>query len=484
MLAILSNWAEGTGPLYARLAEAIGRAVDRGDLGAGARLPAERNLAEALALSRSTVVASYDRLAEDGMVERRQGSGTYVRRAALGPHDVTPAQLTQRLGSNTMFRGLISGPGETIDFSLAAPLAAPAVMEALRRLPLTLPDTPSLGRGYMPAGYPPLREAVAAYLTDLGLPTNDRQVLITSGGQQALNLLAALWLTPGDAAVVENPTYHGALDAFRTARARLLSLPVDERGARVELLHDFLGRTSARLVYVSPSFNNPTGVVLSQARRAELARLAADFQIPVVEDLVLTEVPLSAAPLPPPIAAVDGDGWVMTIGSMSKLFWGGLRVGWIRASEQTIFRLAQLKAVADLGSSLVAQIASVELLQRAAEVRAWRRAESQERLRSLASSLRTQLPSWSWDMPAGGNELWVRLPQGSAADFLQVAARYGVTAAAGPLFSPDGSFADHLRLTFVLEPHEMQEGVRRLAEAWQAYVPRAAQASRELAPIV
>lgn len=484
LLAMLGHWADGNGPLYRRLAEAITGAVERGDLAPESRLPAERNLAEALAISRSTVVATYDRLADVGLVERRQGSGSYVRRPAGAPNGATAEQLTAALDANTIFRGLIAGPGETIDFSLAAPLPAPAVQEALRRLADVIPDVRALGRGYVLPGFPAFRSAIAEYLSEMGLPTSERQVLVTTGGQQAINLAAMLCLGPGDAVVVENPTYHGALDAFRSARARLVSVPVDAQGPRIDLLQDLLSRTSPRLVYVSSSFNNPTGALMSHPRRRELALLARGFQIPVVEDLVLGEVPLSSEPMPPPIASLDEDGWVMTVGSMSKLFWGGLRVGWIRATEQTIFRLAQLKAAADLGTSLLAQIVSIDLLHHASEVRAWRRAEAQQQLKHLSATLEAHLPSWTWDPPAGGNDLWVKLPQGNASDFLQVAARYGVTAAAGPLFSADGGFADRLRLTFLLDPEDVDEGVRRLAEAWQAYLPRSGHPAREMAAIV
>ncbi|HLQ32283.1 MAG TPA: PLP-dependent aminotransferase family protein [Chloroflexota bacterium] len=483
MLGILGNWAEGRGPLYARLTSALARAVDRGDLTPGTRLPPERWLAAALSVSRSTVVASYDRLADQQWLERRQGSGTYIRADGRRRDGTRQDELAASLDRNTMFRGLITGTGDTIDFSLAAPTAAPAVVEALHSLPKYAPDAAAIGQGYVPAGLPALRAAVARYLTDAGLATSDSQVLVTTGGQQALALLASLWITPGDPVAVENPTYPGALDAFRSARARLLAVAVDEQGVRVDALRDLLGRMSPRLVYISSSFNNPTGAMLPHGRRRDLARLAQEFQIPIVEDLVLSEIALTDAPVPPPAAAMAGD-WAIAVGSMSKLFWGGLRVGWIRAPEQVIFRLAQLKAVADLGTSMVAQWLCIELLNRVEEVRSWRLLDTRKRLGTLTESLADLLPSWTWRMPDGGNDLWVRLPHGSASDFLQLAVRYGVMAAAGPLFSVDGGHADHVRLPFVLEPDQLREGVRRLADAWQAYLPRSSQVSRELRAVV
>jgi len=272
--------------------------------------------------------------------------------------------------------------------------------------------------------------------------------------------------------VVESPSYPGAIDAFRAAGARLLTVPVDDDGAQIDSLRELLTRAQVRLIYVTPSYNNPTGSLLSHTRRRELARIAGEFQVPVIEDLVATESVLVPGAELPPVGSLSGDGWVTTIGSMSKLFWGGLRVGWVRASEQTVYRLAQLKALADLSSSLLPQFVSVELFRRLAEVRAWRRADCQQRLQALRGWLAEYIPDWTWQEPVGGNDLWIHLPRGSATEFLQIASRFGVSAAAGPLFSADGGHADYVRLTFLLDEADLKEGVRRLAQAWRAYVPR------------
>jgi DNA-binding transcriptional MocR family regulator len=224
--------------------------------------------------------------------------------------------------------------------------------------------------------------------------------------------------------------------------------------------------------------------LLSHTRRRELARIAQEFQVPVIEDLVTAESVLVPGAEVPPVGSFSGDGWITTIGSMSKLFWGGLRVGWVRGSEQTVFRLTQLKALADLGSSLLPQFASLELFGRLAEVRAWRRADCQQRLHALRGWLSEYLPDWAWQEPAGGNDLWVHLPRGSATEFLQLASRFGVSAAAGPLFSADGGHADYVRLSFLLDVADLKEGVRRLAQAWRAYLPRSAAPANQVRTVV
>jgi DNA-binding transcriptional MocR family regulator len=474
----LVDWAAGDGPLYLRLAQALRRAAERGELTPGERLPAERLLAQALGISRSTVVASYEQLADDGWLERRQGSGTYV---AIG----RGGQASEALPDAGSAFGELFGAGEdVIDFSLAAPLAAPAVLDALGHLAGYAADAETLGRGYLPAGLPGLRSAIAGYLTAIGLDSAERHILVTSGGQQAISLLASLWVSRGDAVVVESPSYPGALDAFRAAGARLLTIPVDDDGADVGSLRELLARAAVRVVYVTPSYNNPTGSLLSHTRRRELARIAQEFQVPIIEDLVTAESVLVPGAEVPPVGSFSGDGWITTIGSMSKLFWGGLRVGWVRGSEQTVFRLTQLKALADLGSSLLPQFASLELFGRLAEVRAWRRADCQPRLHALRGWLSEYLPDWAWQEPAGGNDLWVHLPRGSATEFLQLASRFGVSAAAGPLFSADGGHADYVRLSFLLDVADLKEGVRRLAQAWRAYLPRSAAPANQVRTVV
>ena len=169
---------------------------------------------------------------------------------------------------------------------------------------------------------------------------------------------------------------------------------------------------------------------------------------------------------------------MLTIGSMSKLFWGGLRVGWIRASEEILARIAKLKIMADLGGSLVGQLAAVRLLAEAPKVRQSRRREIRERLDRLTKLLGKLLPDWRWAPPAGGLSLWVQLPHGDASEFAQVALRHGVSVVPGPLASPDGSCADRLRLPYVLEAGPMTEGVERLARAWSAYSAHAAPARK------
>jgi DNA-binding transcriptional MocR family regulator len=471
--SLLSDWRQGSGSLRQRLAERLRDAIERGDLAVGTRLPPERTLGRLLGLSRTTVMATYALLREEGWVQSRRGNGTFVAapRSAEGHRD----QLVAHLARNPIFSGLIESPAMTVDFAAASPAAAAPVADAAR---LAAGDLEAHLRrhGYCTPGLPALRQAIAAYLSRSALPTSEDEVLVTTGSQQAISLVVTLYVQPADSVVIEKPTYPGALDALRSAGARLYAIPIGEQGVQANDLRQMLSRTQARLAYLTPSFNNPTGTVVPVETRRELARVAAEFQATLVEDHALAAMSLDRAEPPPPISAFAADGGVILVGSLSKLFWGGLRVGWVRAPRPVIRRLARVKAVADVASSLLPQLVAVRLLPLAEEVRAERRRELGGRLDELTSLLEEHVPTWEWCRPAGGVSLWVRLPEGSAVDFAEVALRHGVAVVPGPHFCPDDGCQDRLRIPFCLDRVRLESGVRRLARAWAAYAPVVGQA--------
>jgi DNA-binding transcriptional MocR family regulator len=484
LAASLARWARGSGPLYRQLAEAIRDTIRRGEMPTGTRLPTERALALELSVSRSTVVAAYDLLRGDGWLESRQGSGTWVRR-----HASVIRFGEDRLGftgrATTSFRALIEGAGEGVAFTCAA-LPAGDLFErpSARRAFEDLVDVSRSAIGYEAPGHPPLRDAIADHLTRRGsLPTTRDEVIVTTGAQQAIGLAAALYARPGDVAVVEDPTYLAAIDIFTAANVRLLAVPIGVQGVRPERLRESIVASSARLAYVMPTFHNPTGAVMAERERRELAYLAAELQVPIVEDLTVADIALDREP-PPPIGAFQGDVPVLTIGSLSKSLWGGLRVGWIRAPAPVIQRLARIKLVTDHGTSTVSQVLAVRLLEDLDAILAERLEVVRERRALLGSLLREHLPAWTWDEPPGGLSLWVRIPVGDASAFAQVADRHGATLVPGPMTSVDGNFADRLRLPYVLSPDELRDGVERLARAWAEYEPLATSVSRGVRVVV
>lgn len=479
LLQRLDAWPSGRGPLYRRLASALRAAIAAGDLPLGELLPPERILARQLAVSRSTVVAAYALLCDEQLLERRQGSGTRVRSAPPRPDSGLPSALNR----NVIFRRITDGPGGTVDLTGAYLLEAgglPAgafenIVDDMRLLATT--------SGYFPLGYAPLREAIAAHHTAHGVPTSAEQILVTSGAQQAIHLAAWFYLRRGDVALVENPTYPGALDALTAVGARLVGVRTSRHGPDVGALADHLIRTAPRLMYLIPTYQNPLGGVLGESARRTLANLIQQHQVPLLEDESLAGLSIVGEP-PAPVAAWAPNAPILTAGSFSKLFWPGLRVGWIRGPEPLVAQLGRLKAVADLGGALPSQVMASRLLPSYEVIRRQRRTVIAQRLELAGQLLAELLPDWSWEQPLGGLCLWIRLPHGSATEFAQVALRAGVSIVAGSVASSDGSFDDHLRLPFGHRPETLEEGLRRLARAWGSYAPTQDPRSQRLSVVV
>jgi DNA-binding transcriptional MocR family regulator len=245
----------------------------------------------------------------------------------------------------------------------------------------------------------------------------------------------------------------------------MIPLPSDENGLRVDLAAAAIASTSVRAILVVPTYQNPTGTVLPEERRRELARLAANSGTLVVEDLT-TDIGLGRG-VPPPIAAFDRAGRVVTIGSLSKVGWGGLRLGWIRAPQALVGQLLSRKTIADHGTSTITQAIGLRLLAQRDRLAEQTLAAAAERRSALGDALRKLLPEWEWREPAGGLSMWVRLPDADAPRFARVAAEHGVVVRPGPLFSPDGGCREYLRIAIGEEPERLREGVVRMAAAWE-----------------
>ncbi|MGH3157713.1 MAG: PLP-dependent aminotransferase family protein, partial [Streptosporangiaceae bacterium] len=325
--------------------------------------------------------------------------------------------------------------------------------------------------GYQPLGYPPLRRAIAARLSARGLPTGEEEILVTGGGQQAISLLAGCYVTQGATVVLEDPTFPGAIDAFRAVGGRILTVPACQfNTSYAESLAAAISQNPVRVVYLMPTFHNPVGCVLPEPIRREVARLGRASGIPIIEDDSLAELNLGGRPAPLPVAAHARDAQIASIGSLSKLFWAGLRIGWIRAPRPMIAQLGRLKAVADLGTSLVSQAIAVNLLAAGQDhVKELRVRELTGRLEHLEDLLGRLLPGWTWRRPEGGLSLWARLPDGSSAELAQFASRHGVLIAPGEVMSATGRFDGFVRLPFDHPAELLDVGIARLASAWQAY---------------
>ncbi|WP_432039127.1 PLP-dependent aminotransferase family protein [Streptomyces cucumeris] len=480
LLLLLDDWMAGPGPLYTKLARALHRAVRAGDLGAGARLPSERGLAKALDVSRATVVAAYDELRALGAVESRRGSGTRV-----APRPVPrPAGTDGRVSggrATALIQRMVDRREDTISLAMAAEPAVAEVREALQDVLRTDLAGLMADTGYHPGGLPGLRHALADHFATAGLATAPEQVLVTTGATQALGLVAQLYLRRGSAVVVECPSWPGCLDVFRAAGAVPHGVPLDQDGIRVDGLAEALSRHRPELVYVTPTYHNPTGVLMSAGRRRRVAELCAHHGVPLVEDLAYDIGIDEGAREPAPIAAFAAAGpgrgvrqgaEVLTVGSLAKAVWGGLRIGWVRGPAEVIGRLARLKALADLGSPVLDQALAARLLPRLDELKARRALTLRRRLDHLEGLLTARLPAWRWSRQPGGSALWARLPHDTDAQvYAQVALRHGVEVVPGAVTDPSGAHDSHIRIPLTLPEERLTALVDRLAAAWADLSP-------------
>jgi DNA-binding transcriptional MocR family regulator len=467
---LLGRWPTADGPLYRLLAARLGRLADTGELPAGVRLPPERALASALAVSRNTVALAYQVLRDEGMAASRQGSGT-----RLVPHRTTPAAVHR---ANGFFTGLLSA-APAFDLSLAAVDCAPQVAAALHD-PGTILDQSqrerlTLGTGHLPLGLPDLRAAIASMLTTFhGIPTTPEQVLVTTGAQQALDLLLRCEVAPGHAVVTEDPTYPGFIDALHRSGARPVGVPPGDMGR----LADAVTLHRPALAYLIPTHQNPTGLVLPAAERHEVVALAMRYpDVTFVDDMTMAELPLASDAFtdgftsgfssgPPPLAALAPKlPNVATVGSFSKTYWGGLRVGWVRAPKGIIARLAAAKSAADLGSPPFQQGLMAALIRSShEEIIAYRADWARQRYAAASAALATFLPDWTWTAPAGGLTIWASRPgDADSGGFAQAALLRGVAVVPGRLLSVSADPSPWLRLAYTLHPDDLTTAIKTLA---------------------
>ncbi|MFD9260972.1 PLP-dependent aminotransferase family protein [Streptomyces sp. NPDC059538] len=453
-------------PGYRALADAVRTLILDGRVALHVRLPAERELAEAVGASRATVTGAYDLLRESGYVRSRRGSGTWTEL----PEGHRPVGAHALLGA-----GGYSADGDPgVDLAIAA-MGAPeagladALARAAARLP-ALARTP----GYHPFGLPDLRSAVADRFTRRGLPTRPEQILVTAGAQQAFALIVSLLCRPGDRVVTENPTYANALDALRHARLRTGSIAVSDTGWDMGIAESTLRQTVPRLAYVIPDFQNPTGALMPPEQRLRLLAATRATGTWLVVDETIADIALDVN-APAPLASLaprGGADHVITIGSLSKTHWGGLRVGWIRATAKMITELTAVRVSADMTGSVLDQLVALPLLDGMDAALPARLAQLRIQRAALVQSLQRHTPEWSWQIPPGGLSLWVDLGEPVSSALAERAAAAGVHIGRGARFGVDpGTFEHRLRIPYTLPADRLDEGIRRLAAAFHDGIP-------------
>lgn len=458
----------------AALVASLNEEIDK--LSPGDRLPSSRELIRRYGVSPVTVARAVARLAAEGAVVTRPGSGTFVAARRTGTGDEVPdtswqaVALPERHVDARPMTDLLSPPANTITLaggylhrSLQPVKALAAALARAARRPDAWDRAPT-------AGLAPLRVIFARLA---GGDTSPDDVLITSGGQDALSMAFPAIAAPGSPILVESPTYPGALAAARAAGLRPAPVPMDGDGIRTDLLADAFAMTGARLLYCQPTFHNPTGTVLASARRREVIDVARASGAFVVED-DFARLLGHGAPVPPALIADDRDGTVVYITSLTKPASPSLRIGALIARGPVMERLRAMRHVDDFFIARPLQEAAVELVSAPAWSRHLRALSTalRERAAALATGLAREVPDWTLTrLPAGGLHLWIQLKAGRAdADAADVARAHGVLASSGGGYFPAEPPGAYLRLSFAAAADlaELADGARRLGAAARA----------------
>jgi DNA-binding transcriptional MocR family regulator len=472
-------------PVYRQIADGVRAAASAGRLRPGHRLPATRDLARQLGVNRHTVVAAYECLAAEGRVRSHTGKGTFLVDA--GDPDRPPARPEPSVEPAdswlAAFSRAVEGPNVAgllsvyqaasveggISFAGSYPARDLMPVEAFARaLATTLRHEGPQALGYGPtAGHPRLRQLLAARMRDRGSEIDAENVLITNGAQQAIDLVLHTFLERGDPVVIEEPTYTGALSVIGSIGARVIAVPVDEHGMRPDLLAIALERHRPRLLYVQPSFQNPTTAVMPESRRRELLSLAARHRCVVVEDDWAAGLRFEGSE-PPTLHALAG-GQVIYLSTFSKKLLPGLRVGWIAAPAPVTERLVLLKQIRDCGTSPLLQAALHAFLHDGGLEDHLHRvlpANRQRRDRMLAALERHMPADACWTRPEGGLFVWVTLPRSfDGPDLLLAAQARGVRYNSGELFHSNADGRHTMRLSYsTATPSQIDSGVAVLGE--------------------
>ncbi|RNB89842.1 PLP-dependent aminotransferase family protein [Brevibacillus fluminis] len=460
-------------PLFRQIARHFEECIFTGTYPPGSPLPTERLLAAQLQVNRSTITEAYAELRASGLIHSRQGSGTRVSEHLWGVAQRQPnwfaytnggtfiptQPLVKRIREATARPGIIAFNGGEMNPEL---FPHHELQETMHTLPLTRL------LGYLPPeGDPALRLSLCDYMREEhGIVATPDQILITSGAQQALHLITQCLLSPGDAIALEGPSYMYSLGVFPSAGLRLFRLPVDADGLEPEQVIQLYRKHKIKLVITNPTYQNPTGTVLSLKRRKRLLAVCEEIRIPVIEDEAYGALRLDDAPPPLPtlVSLNKGNGLVVHIGSFSKTVAPGLRIGWVVAPPSVISRMADAKKEIDHGTSTLSQQLLTAFLQKAD----WRGHVQQLKtaLTRRRDLMRQALSDHvgdkaTWNHPKGGYSIWCQLKKTIAdQDLIEKAIAHGVLFMPGTIYGAEPGF---IRLSYACPAEsEIVEGIRRL----------------------
>jgi 2-aminoadipate transaminase len=441
-------------PLYRQLYEQIRTSIESGDLPLGSRLPPTRELAGQLGLNRTTISAAYDLLESEGLIRGHVGRGSFVSaRTAAGP---------------------------AVSFAASRPATDLFPMDEFRRTCQEViegPEALSILQLGAPSGYAPLRD----YLLDGARKNGDAgpndDILITSGCQQALDLLRRVLVSPAGSVAVEDPVYAGVRSTFGQDGVRLHGIPVENGGLDAEKLAKTMDSERPQMAILTPDFQNPTGTSLDEVSREDVLSAVVSSGATLVENDIYGELRYQGRRMRT-VKSFDPQAGTILLRSFSKIAFPGLRVGWIIGPREIVRRLAEAKRLCDLHTDQLSQAVMLRFAQsgRLASHVERMLAAGRERLRATLDACEAYLPQGSeFTRPSGGMHLWVRLPGGiDTLETLAKAQRAGVSYSPGSYFAVSRDHSSALRLSFAaVAPDRIAKGIALLGAVFQRELERA-----------
>lgn len=471
---------ESAEPIYRQVVRKIQEMIVSGALPEGFRLPPERRLAEALGVNRSTVLSAYRELKALGMVDSHVGRGTAVVRPPAPPPQTPTGVPWRQLFRENLARFhepfladllAVSERRDLISFAIGLPAPELLPLQTIGRITdeLLREVGPPLLLHCPTEGHTPLREAIADWVTVRGIHARASDVLVLSGSQQGLDLVGRVFLDPGDAVVVEEPTYVGALQAFRSAQARVLPVPVDGEGMRTDVLATVLEHHRPKLIYTLPTYQNPSGAVMSLERRRQVLELASRWNLPILEDDPYSELRFEGGPLPS-LKALDEEDRVLYLSTFSKVLFPGFRVGYAVLPRVVLRQLVQAKQGTDLHTNGFGQFVLERFVREghfATHIEATKVAYRQRRDCMATALAKDDDIGLVFAVPLGGFYIWCRLPDGvDQSALLANAAARGVVFLPGRACYPTEPIENCVRLNFShASQEEIETGIGRLLDS-------------------
>ncbi len=472
---------ESAKPIYLQIRDRISRLIKSGVLQPGDRLPSIRSLAESLQVNKLTIIEAYNVLEADGIISARQGSGYFVNcvnrsstnlKSTFAPVQNVIIPEQGRSSFFDMYTATVEAQAQPgiINFGCGFPHPPKDIDLIARRALRQTPD--GLFKYDLPQGQLTLRRQIAQMLIQQGMEVTAEDLIVTNGSEQGLSLALHYYLQPGDWAIVETPTYFGALASLENLGAKIIGIPMTAQGMNLDLLEKYLKSHRPKLIYTISALHNPTGITTTQAHRQELLALAEKYECAILEDNAYEGLTFESAPAP--IKAFDKQDLVIYLGTFSKTLMPGLRVGYMVVTGKHFHKILERKLLHDLHTSTISQAIVSEYLASGHLRRHLNRlrTENLHTRDAMLAALERYFPQEArWTVPKGGLFLWVQLPEHTPIQTIRIEAlSQNVLVPCHSVFFPDRKGYPAMRLTFTPSPEEIEQGVSVLGKLLKKYL--------------